>query len=45
MLHDVYKSMMYWAGGLDKTQWFLLLGAAFVVGIFALRGFGSRSGY
>jgi len=45
MVDDVYRTVMGWAGGLDRTEWFMLLAAAVVVGAFALRGFGSRSSY
>lgn len=44
-IHDVYRFVMRWAGGLDRTEWLMLLAGAFVVGILTLRGFGSRSSY
>jgi len=44
-MHDAYRFVMNWAGGLNRTEWLMLLAAAFVVGILTLRGFGSRSTY
>ena len=44
-MREVYQSVMHWAASLNQTEWIMLLGAAFVVGILTLRGFGSRSTY
>ena len=40
-----YNDVMRLADLLSPQQWMLVLGVVIVVGVFCLRGFGSRSNY
>lgn len=42
---DLCRGVMQFFNGLDVDQWFLLGAVAVLLGLFCLRGFGSRSNY
>ena len=44
-MNELYNQAMHWVNGMDKQEWLLELIAAVVVGVLALRGFGSRTNY
>ena len=45
MIWDVYRSSMRFVNTLDKQEWLLILCGVVVIGIFCMRGFGSRASY
>ena len=45
MLWNSYRSAMQWVNTLDKQEWLLALCIVVVIGVFCLRGFGSRATY
>ena len=45
MLWDLYRISNRYINTLDKQEWLLILCGVVVVGVFCLRGFGSRAGY
>jgi hypothetical protein len=44
-LYEFYNQMLRYGNRLSPQQWVMLLVVMFVLGIFCLRGFGSRSNY
>ena len=44
-LRDIFVPIFRWTGNLTMSQWFLIFMAVVIVGVFCLRGFGSRSDY
>jgi NADPH:quinone reductase-like Zn-dependent oxidoreductase len=44
-MSHVLAELMYYVNRMGPQQWVLVLGAAIIVGVFCLRGFGSRSNY
>jgi len=45
LYHHLYNQAMQWAGELSMRQWFLALLVVVLIGLFCMRGFGSRSSY
>jgi hypothetical protein len=45
IVSNAYGAAMHWFNRLDLQGWFMVLCAAVLAGLFALRGFGSRSDY
>ncbi|MBI2824791.1 MAG: hypothetical protein HYX69_08910 [Planctomycetia bacterium] len=45
MLHHAYYVVMRHAQSMNMQQWFLALLVVVAIGLFCMRGFGSRSGY
>jgi hypothetical protein len=45
LCHHLYNQTMQWASELSMRQWFFVLIGAVLIGLFCMRGFGSRSSY
>lgn len=43
--HQVSNAAFRWASSLSMAQWLLVLLCVLAVGVFCMRGFGSRSNY
>ncbi len=44
-MQQIIQSALRTIDRLGPTEWVLVLGGVIVVGLFCMRGFGSRSGY
>ena len=44
-VQNAVSSTFKWSGNLSESQWFLVLVAVVIVGLFFLRGYGSRANY
>lgn len=44
-MHNLWQDILRFADGMTTQHWILLGVAAIVLGLFCLRGFGSRSHY
>jgi hypothetical protein len=44
-VRNALSPIFKWTGKLDESEWFFIFVAVVVVGLFCLRGFGSRSSY
>jgi len=44
-MHQIYREVMQQINHLDARQWLYVLVGVVFVGLFCLRGFGSRSDY
>jgi len=44
-MDDIYREVMRQINHLDPNQWLLVLVGVVILGLFCLRGFGSRSDY
>lgn len=42
---QLYHSLLRTANGWDTHEWMIVFGIVVAIGVFALRGFGSRSHY
>ena len=45
IVSNAYSGVVHWVYNLDRQGWFVVLCCAVVIGVFALRGFGSRTDY
>ena len=45
MIYDWICEVIRYADRLSPQQWLLVLGVVIIIGLFCLRGFGSRSQY
>ena len=44
-MNQLFREVMRFIEHLDAQQWLLLLLGVVLIGLFCMRGFGSRSGY
>ena len=45
LMGHISRDVLQWVDHLSAQQWLMALGAAIVVGLVCMRGYGSRSGY
>jgi hypothetical protein len=45
MIYNWIREVIRYADRLSPQQWLLVLGVVIIIGLFCLRGFGSRSQY
>lgn len=45
VMWQLYHSLLRTANGWDTHEWMIVFGIVVAIGVFALRGFGSRSHY
>ncbi|MGD0518475.1 MAG: hypothetical protein ABSA26_13140 [Thermoguttaceae bacterium] len=45
MVNHWFREVVHYADQLSPQQWLLVLGVVIIIGLFCLRGFGSRSQY
>jgi len=45
LIENVWREIIRWADRLDTQEWLLVLLGVCLVGLYCMRGFGSRSEY